>query len=58
MNVHHETKSDGMRVHHKKERWGKSSPKERAMVLRVHHGKKSDGMTVHHQKERWRGSSP
>ena len=26
-----EKKSDGVRVHHQKERWGKSSPKERAI---------------------------
>ena len=29
--VDHEKKSDRVRVHHKKERWGESSPEERAM---------------------------
>ena len=29
--VDHEKKSDGVSVHQKKERWGESSPKERAM---------------------------
>ena len=34
-------KSDGVRVHHKNERWG-----------RVDHEKKSDGVRVQHEKER------
>ena len=49
-----------MRVYQKKERWGESSPKERAIGLeftrrksdgvRVDHEKKSDGVRVHHEK--------
>ena len=31
MTVDHEKKRDGVRVHHQKERWGKSSQKEGAM---------------------------
>ena len=27
----HEKKSDGVRVYHEKERWGESSPSQRAM---------------------------
>ena len=29
--LYHDRKSNGVRVHQKKERWGESSPKERAM---------------------------
>ena len=29
--VHHEKKSDGVRIHYEKERWGESSPERRAM---------------------------
>ena len=29
--VQNERKSDGVRVHYQKERWGESSPSERAM---------------------------
>ena len=36
-------KSDGVRVHHKEERWGESSPLEKERWVRVHHEKKSDG---------------
>ena len=31
LTVDHEKKSDGVRVDHEKERWGESSPSERAM---------------------------
>ena len=31
MRVHHERKSDGVRVHYQKERLGESSPKEKVM---------------------------
>ena len=31
MRVDHEKKSDGVRVDNQKERWGKSSPRERAI---------------------------
>ena len=50
-----------MRVYHKKERWGESSPKEKGIGseftkrksdrVRVHHEKKSDGVRVHHEKK-------
>ena len=50
-------KSDGARVHHKEERWGESSPLERAMggefTMR-----KSDGVRLYHKKERLGESSP
>ena len=42
----HEKKSDGVSIHHKKERWGEFSIR------------KSDEMRVHHEKERWGESSP
>ena len=32
MRVDHEKKSDGVRVDHEKDRWGESSPLERAMA--------------------------
>ena len=31
MRVHHERKTDGVRVHYEKESWGEYSPKGRAM---------------------------
>ena len=40
-------KSDGVRLHHKKERLGESSPRE-----------KEDGVRVHHEKERCGESLP
>ena len=51
-------KSDAVRVYHKKERWGESSPEKKSDGLRPHHERKSDGVRVHHEKERWGGSSP
>ena len=61
MGVHHWKKSDGVRVHQKKERWGESSPKERAMGLeftirgidgvRVYHEKKRDEVRGDHEKK-------
>ena len=54
-------KSDRVKVHHEKERWGESSPCERAMGLeftignsdgvRVHHKKKSDAVRIHHERK-------
>ena len=51
-----------MRVDDAKDRWGESSPLERAMGsefttkksdgVRVHHERKSDGVRNHHQKKR------
>ena len=41
-------KSNGVRVYHKKERWGG----------RVYHVKKNDGFRVCHEKEQWGESSP
>ena len=67
MRVHHERKSDGVKVHHQKE-WCKSLPKERAMAREFTIRKramgweftmrKSDGVKVHHKKERWGKSLP
>ena len=39
-------KSNGVRLHHKKDNW-----------LKVHHEKRSDGVRAHHEKERWGKSS-
>ena len=49
--------SDGVRVQHEMERWGKSTLRK-SIGVRVHHEKKSDGVRVHHEKERWGKSSP
>ena len=51
-------KSDGVRVHHKKEQWGESSPWENKRWGRVDHQKRSDGVRVHHKKEQWGESLP
>ena len=37
----HENRSDRVRVHHKRERWGELTIEKR------------DGVRVHHEKERW-----
>ena len=42
----HENKSDRVRVHHEKERWGELT----IDGMRVHLEKKSDGVRVHHEK--------
>ena len=56
MRVHHEKKSDKVRVHYEKERWGEFTIRK-SHGMRVHHVKKSDGVRVHHEKERWGESS-
>ena len=60
-------KIDGVRVHHKEERWGESSPLEKKRWrdreksdchekkgdgVRVDHEKNSNGVRVYHEKER------
>ena len=60
-------KSNRVRIHDEKERWGESSSKKRAMGgdftvrksngVRVDHEKKSDGVRVHREKDRWGESS-
>ena len=52
----HEKKSNRVRVHHEKERWGEFTIRK-SDGLRVHHEKKSDGVRVQHEKERWGKSS-
>ena len=47
MRVHHERKSDGVRVDHEKKEG-----------VRVDHEEKSDRVRVHNEKERWGESSP
>ena len=47
----HEKKSDRVRVHKKKERWGKFNIRK-IDEMRVHHENKSDGVRVDHKKER------
>ena len=64
----HEKKSDRVRVHNKKERWGKFTIRKidgmrvhhekNSDRVRVHHKRKSDGVKVHHQKVRGGESSP
>ena len=59
--VYHETKSDGVRIHLEKERWGEFSMRKRAKGreftirksngVRVHHEKKRDGVRIHHGKK-------
>ena len=46
----HEKKSDRVRVHNKKERWGKFTIRK-IDEMRVHHEKKSDGVRVDHKKK-------
>ena len=46
----HEKKSDGVRVHNKKERWGKITIRK-IDGMGVHHEKKSDGVRVDHKKK-------
>ena len=53
----HEKKSDRVRVHHEKERWGEFTIRK-IDGMRVPHEKKSDGVRVQHQKQRWGESSP
>ena len=50
MRVDHEKNSDGLRVHHEKERWGEFTITKKD-GMRVHNEKKSDGVRVHHEKE-------
>ena len=49
--VHHEKKSDGVIVYHKKGRWAESSPLERVMECDFTR-RKSDWVKVHHEKKR------
>ena len=59
----HEKKSDGVRVHHEKERWGDFTIKKsdgmrvhqenKTDGVRLQHERKRDGVRVHHEKERW-----
>ena len=44
-------KSDEVRVHHKKERWGESYQLEKERWGESDHEKNSDGVRVHHKKE-------
>ena len=46
----HEKKSDRVRVHNKKERWGKFTIRK-IDGMRVHHEKKSDEVRVDHKKK-------
>ena len=68
MRVHHKRKSDkvkddnkkksdGVRVHHYRERWAEFTMRKSDGV-RVNHERKSDGVRVRHKKERWGESSP
>ena len=57
MRVYHEKKSDRVRVHHEKERWGEFTI-TKSHGMKVHHKKKSDGVRVHHEKKRWGESAP
>ena len=45
-----EKKSNRVRVHNKKERWGKFTIRK-IEVIRVHHEKKSDGVRVDRKKK-------
>ena len=56
MRVHNERKSDGVRVHHEKERWGEFTIRKSDGV-RVHQEKKSNGVRVHNENEQWGESS-
>ena len=44
-------KSDGVRVHHKEEQWGESSPLEKERWVRVDHEKMGDGVRVDHRSD-------
>ena len=46
----HEKKSDRVRVHHDKKRWGELTMRRNDGV-RVYHNKKSDGVRVDHEKK-------
>ena len=50
MRVYHERKSNGVRVHHEKERWNELTIKK-SDGMRVHQENKSDGVRVHHGKK-------
>ena len=56
MRVHHEKKSDRVRVYHEKERWGRLHHKKSNRV-RVQHDKESDGEELTIKKGRWSESS-
>ena len=58
MRVHHETKSDGVKVHHEKDRWVESFTIRKSDGVKFHHEKKGDGVRDHHEKERWVENSP
>ena len=46
-------KSNRLRIHDEKERWGESSFKKKSDGGRLHHEKKSNGVRVHREKDRW-----
>ena len=52
----HEKKSDSVKVHHEKERWGGFTIRK-SDGMRVQLEKKSERLRVHHEKERWGESS-
>ena len=58
MKVHHEKKSNGVRAHHEKDRWGWEFTIKRSDEMRVDHEKKTDGVRVDHEQVRWGESSP
>ena len=53
----HKKKSDTLRVHSEKERWGEFTIRK-SNGVRVHHEKKSQVVRVHHEKEQWGESFP
>ena len=53
----HEKKSDRVRVHHDKKRWGEFTIRK-SDGMRVHHEKKSDKVRVHDKRERWGETLP
>ena len=46
----HEKKSDRVRVHNKKEQWGKFTIRK-IDGMRIHHEKKSDGVRIDYKKK-------
>ena len=58
MKVYHEKKSNGVRAHHEKDRWGWEFTIKKSDEVRVDHEKKTDGVRVDHEQVRWGESSP
>ena len=52
MRVHHEKRSDWVRVDHEKSDWVRDDHEKKSDGLRVDHKKKSDGVKVHHERKR------